>query len=100
MTPSLKCGVQPAMGAEGAAKEAGLQDRVLIIRQGAARDMRATILIGGPLNASVAYFPERDGERLLSLTPKVLSGAKVPLTSYTDHVVVTSANLRERYPDD
>jgi hypothetical protein len=34
----------------------------------------------------------------MQLALKVLAGEKVPLTSYTPHVVLTAQNLQEYYP--
>lgn len=89
----------PAIGAERAVKEAGIQDKTVIVGQGAGRDVRVRLRRGGPFKASVAYFPEGYGERVLAIALRILAGEKVPLTSYTNHVLVTSANLVDHYPE-
>lgn len=86
-----------AIGAERALREAGLQERSVIIGQGGTADVRRHILRGGPLKASVAYFPESYGERVLKLASKICEGEHPPLVSYTDHVVLTSSNIADFY---
>ncbi|SRR5581483_3605180 len=85
------------IGAEKAIKEAGMEDQAVIIGQGGARDARARILRGGPFRASVAFFPEAYGERVMLLAIQVLEGEKVSLASYTNHVVLTAENVSEYY---
>jgi ribose transport system substrate-binding protein len=46
----------------------------------------------------VAYFPESYGERVIALAIRILAGEKVPLTTYTNHVVLTTSNLDQYYP--
>jgi ribose transport system substrate-binding protein len=85
-------------GAEKALREAALEDHSIIIGQGGARDARQHIESGGAFRASVAFFPDTYGERVLSLALQVLEGRKVALASYANHVVLTPENLREYYP--
>ena len=87
------------IGAERAIQEGGLEDQAVIIGQGAGRDARARIKKGGSFKASVAFFPECYGDRVMTLAVKVLGGQQVPLASYTNHAVLTAENLKEYYPD-
>lgn len=87
-----------AIGAEKAIEEAGMTDRTFIIGQGGALDVRTRIGKGGPLKASVAFFPESYGERVMAIALKILAGEQVPLANHTDHVVLTADNLAEYYP--
>ena len=76
----------------------GLANSVTVVGTGAARDTRHFIKRGGPFRASVAYFPESYGERIVALAVRILGGEKVPLATYTNHVVLTSSNLEQYYP--
>jgi ribose transport system substrate-binding protein len=86
-----------AIGAERALCEAGLSNRSVIVGQGGTTDARRHILKQGPLKASIAYFPESYGERLLKLAIKLSEGEHPPLVTYTDHVVLTADNMIEFY---
>lgn len=87
------------IGAEKAIKEAGMENRAAIVGQGGARDARLRIQRGGAFKATVAYFPENYGESVIALAVSILEGQKVPITSYTNHVVLTLANLKEYYSE-
>ena len=76
----------------------GLVDRVAIVSQGGSADIRNTLREKSPLKASVAYFPETYGDRVISLALRILARENVPLTSYTSHVVLTTANVEQYYP--
>jgi ribose transport system substrate-binding protein len=88
-----------AIGASRAVVKMGLDKRVAIVGQGGGRDGRNSIRKGGPFLASVAYFPDTFGERLIPLALKILEGQKVPLISYTDLVVLNRTNLDQYYPN-
>jgi len=85
------------IGAKRALKEAGLAENSVIACQGGTIEARRQIRRGGALKASVAYFPESYGERVLKLAVKILEGEHPPLTTYTDHVVLTADNISEFY---
>jgi ribose transport system substrate-binding protein len=87
-----------AIGASKAVEKLGLGRTTAIVGTGAARDARNIISRGGSFRASVAYFPESYGERIITLALKVLTGEDVPLTSYTNHVVLTTHNIHDYYP--
>ena len=86
------------IGAERAVRGAGLADNAVIIGQGGAQDARRRIVAGGPFRASVAFFPDSYGEKVLSFATRVLEGERVALTGYANHVVLTADNLQEYYP--
>jgi ribose transport system substrate-binding protein len=88
-----------AIGASRAADKLGFEKNVVIVGQGGGRDGRSFIRRGGPFVASVAYFPDTFGERLIPLALKILAGEKVPLISYTDLVVLNRSNLDQYYPN-
>ena len=88
------------LGAEKAIREAGMEKQAVVVGQGGGHDARARIMSGGPFRASVAFFSECYGESVLALAMKIVKGDKVPLISYTNHVVLTAENLKEYYPRD
>lgn len=88
-----------AIGASRAAARTGFEKHVAIVGQGGGSDGRNVIRRGGPFMASVAYFPDTFGERLIPLALKILEGGKVPLISFTDLVVLNRANLDQYYPN-
>jgi ribose transport system substrate-binding protein len=48
--------------------------------------------------ASVAYFPEKYGEKLIRLASSVLAHEKTPLAVYTDHILLDHDNIFQYYP--
>ena len=86
------------IGAARAVSKMGMGDNTCIVGQGGDDDARQYLRRGRAFVASVAYFPHTYGERVMQLALKVLAGEKVPLTSYTPHVVLTAQNLQECYP--
>lgn len=83
----------PAIGACWVAEQMDLADHIAIVGQGAASDVQKYLRRGGPIKASIAYFPASYGERVIAMALKILGGEKVPLTLHTDHVVLTSDNI-------
>jgi ribose transport system substrate-binding protein len=86
------------MGAAKAVHQMGLSESAVIVGAGAARDTRSLIMRGGPFRASVAYFPESYGDRIVNLSLKILGKEEAPLTSFTNHALLAHENLREYYP--
>jgi len=86
------------IGCVRALREAGWEDRSVVIGQGGTEEGRRNILRGGPLKATVAYFPESYGMRVLKLAIKICEGEHPPLVTHTDHVVLTADNMSEFYP--
>jgi len=87
-----------AIGSARALREAGWEDRSAVVGQGGTAEGRRNILRGGPLKASVAYFPENYGMRVLKLAIKLCEGEHPPLVTHTDHVVLTTENISDFYP--
>ena len=87
-----------AIGAARAIREAGLEKTSVVVGQGGTAEGRRSILRGGPLKASVAYFPESYGMRVLKLAIKLCEGEHPPLVTHTDHVVLTTDNIFDFYP--
>jgi ribose transport system substrate-binding protein len=89
-----------AYGALCAAREAGREQDVVIVGQGADRIVRKELkrqdsrLIG-----SSAYWPERYGEKLMEVALGILRGDPVPPAVYNKHVFITHENIETYYPD-
>jgi ribose transport system substrate-binding protein len=86
-----------AIGCSRAVQEMDLVEQAVIVGHGGARDGRIWLRRGSAPNALVAYFPETYGERVIAQALSILNGDKVPLISYTNHVVLTKANLDQYY---
>lgn len=87
-----------AIGASRALRENARVDRSVVVGQGGTAEGRRHILRGGAIKASVAYFPESYGPRLLRLAIKLCEGDRPPLVTHTDHVVLTTENILDFYP--
>lgn len=89
---------QAAIGTLQAVRDAGRERDVAIVGQNATEESWEEIRNpNSRLIASVAYFPERYGARLVRLAQALLNREPVPPASYTDHVVLTQANIDRFY---
>lgn len=87
-----------ALGAVSAVNAAHRSDHVLILSQGGAADVREELRRpASPLWGTVAHFPERFGPKLVRLIRQVVNGDTVPATTYSEHIVLTRANLALYY---
>jgi ribose transport system substrate-binding protein len=90
-----------ALGALRALEEAGRAETCAVMGQNASIEARAELrnpvsrLIG-----SVAYFPERYGEQLISLAMDILNHKPVPPAVFVKHQIVTPDNVDKLYPND
>lgn len=90
-----------AIGALQAVRELKRERHVAIVGQNGTAEAREELRNArSPLIASVAYFPEQFGEKLIPLALSILKGEKVPLAVYTDHVVLDRENVDRYYPAD
>ncbi|MGO8789186.1 MAG: substrate-binding domain-containing protein [Terriglobia bacterium] len=88
-----------AVGALEALREAGQERNAGIVGQNATAESREEIYRNsGPLIASVAYFPERYGSRLMRLALAILNHEPPPPAVYTQHVVLDRHNIHVYYP--
>jgi len=88
-----------AAGALLAIRAAKPQMRVAIVGQNGSEESRAELALPeSPMIASVAYFPEKYGEKLIRLASAVLAHEQTPLAVYTDHILLDSNNLHQYYP--
>jgi ribose transport system substrate-binding protein len=89
-----------AVGAISAARQAGREQDVVIVGQGADRIVREEIrqpdsrLIG-----STAYWPEKYGKKLIDVATKILKGEPVPPAVYNEHIFMTKENIDQYYPE-
>lgn len=90
-----------ALAALQAFREAGQEAKCAVIGQDGIPEARAELRRpDSRLAGTVAYFPERYGERLVRLALDILSGRTVPPAVFTSHQLLTSANVDTVYPHD
>lgn len=90
-----------ALGAIRAFEEAGRAGQCAVMSQNAAAEARAELRRPrSPLVGSVAYFPERYGDRIIELALTILSGQPAPPAVFTKHELITAANVDRLYPTD
>lgn len=87
---------QAATGMLRAVQQAGRQEMVLVVGNGA--DELETLMSEEHMVASIGYFPERYGNYLIPLALMRLAGHQVPPAVLVQHVVVTPANICQFYP--
>jgi ribose transport system substrate-binding protein len=89
------------LGALQAFEEAGRAENCLAVGQNASIEARREIrrphsrLVG-----SVAYFPERYGEAVISLALDKLQDREIPPATFVRHQMVTRENVDSLYPND
>jgi len=86
------------IGASRAIADLGITNKTCIVGQGGGEDALRYLRKARSFMATVTYFPGTYGERVIPLALKILAGEKVPLTCWTDHVVLTATNLHEYFP--
>jgi ribose transport system substrate-binding protein len=88
-----------ALGAVEAARAAGREKLTAIVGQNGTEESRLELAKkSSALVASVAYFPEKYGEKLIKLASAMIAHQKTPLAEYIDHVLLESGNLKKYYP--
>jgi ribose transport system substrate-binding protein len=90
-----------ALGALAAAETLDRQQYTTVISQNASGRIRHELLQRNPmLIGAVDYFPQNYGNKAIQLALEILRDRPTPPAVYTDHVLVTSANVAQLYPDD
>ena len=90
-----------AMSALNAAQALGRVRNLAIVSQGADRKVRAEIRRpASPVIGATAFWPERYGEKLMSIALQILRGDPIPPAVYVDHVFLDAQNIGEYYPED
>lgn len=89
------------IGALQAFEEAGRIMNCLVVGQNASIEARQEMRRSGSrLIGSVAYFPERYGESVLSLALDKLQGKETPPATFVRHQMITASNVDDFYPND
>jgi ribose transport system substrate-binding protein len=89
-----------AIGVQRAAVELGRHKDVLIVGQGAGREIRKEMsLPGSRIIGATAYWPEKYGPKLLAVAVKLLKGDPVPPAIYNQPVFISRDNMDEYYPE-
>lgn len=89
------------LGALQAFEEAGRAQNCLAVAQNAAIEARREMRRPGTrLVGSVAYFPERYGDAIITLALDKLAGKEIPSATFTRHQLITSDNVEAFYPND
>ncbi len=90
-----------ALAAVRAFEEAGRSGQVAVMGQNAISEARAELRRPGTrLIGSVAYFPERYGDELITLALSTLRKKPVPSTVFVKHQLITPRNVDLIYPLD
>ena len=89
---------QTALGALQAVRDADRERDVALVGQNASEEGRRELRNSeSRFVASIAYFPERYGPKVLRLARSILNREPVPPAVYTDHVVLDHSNLDRYY---
>lgn len=89
-----------AVGALLAVRAAGREREVAVVGQNASREGRAELRRrGSRLIASVAYFPERYGDKLVRVAGTLAQGGQAPPAVYTEHLLLDRGNVDRVYPE-
>jgi ribose transport system substrate-binding protein len=90
-----------ALGALAAAETLDRQAHTAVISQNASARIRRELARRNPmLIGAVDYFPQNYGTKAIHLALEILTGRPTPPAVYTDHVLITSENVGQYYPDD
>jgi ribose transport system substrate-binding protein len=90
-----------ALAALRAFEEAGASERCAVVGQNAVRETRDELRRRGTrLIGTVAYFPERYGDELITLALGMLQNKSVPTTVFVKHQLITPRNVDLLYPLD
>jgi len=88
---------QTALGALQAIRAARRESDVAIVGQNASEEGRQELRKASRFIASIAYFPEQYGAKLMRLSQSILNHQAVPPANYTDHVVLDRNNIDKYY---
>jgi ribose transport system substrate-binding protein len=88
-----------AIGVVDAVCAARRERNVAVVGHNAMKEGRSQIRrAGSPFIASIAYFPERYGERLVKLASAMAGGESVAPAAYTEHAILDRNNVDLFYP--
>lgn len=87
-----------AVGVLHAVRDAGRENAVAIVGQNATQESRQEIRDpNSRFIASIAYFPERYGARLIRLAMAIVNREPVPPAVYTEHAILDRHNIDRYY---
>jgi ribose transport system substrate-binding protein len=90
-----------ALGALRAFEEAGRVSECAVVGQNGEPEARSELRVPRTrLIGSVAYFPEKYGEGVISLALDILSSKVVPPAVFIKHQLLTPENVEHFYPND
>lgn len=84
---------ETALGALDAARDLGREADMIVVGQGGNLAPAEICRDNSRLIASVAYYPEQYGERLVDLALRMLTGEKVSRENFTNHIRLTRATI-------
>ncbi len=88
------------LGALRAFEEVGRAEGCAAMGQNASAEARDELRRPSRLIGSVAYFPEKYGERVLKLALDILTFRATPPAVFTNHQLVTAKNVDSLYSND
>ncbi len=87
-----------AVGVLQAVRDAGWENDVAIVGQNATEESREEIRNpNSRFIASIAYFPERYGAKLIGLAMSIINREPAPPAMYTEHTVLDRYNIEKYY---
>lgn len=90
-----------ALGSLSAAETLDRQANTAVIAQNASVRIRRELLRRNRmLIGAVDFFPQQYGAKIVPLALSILEGRPVPPAIYTDHLLLTSQNVSQVYPED
>lgn len=89
-----------AAGALQAVRAAGREKDVAVVGQNATEEGRQEIRNpSSRFIASIAYFPEQYGSKMVRLSLSILHHEAVPPAVFTQHLVIDRTNIHQYYPE-
>jgi ribose transport system substrate-binding protein len=89
-----------AIGVHRACVKMGRENDLLIVGQGAGREIRKEMSFpNSRIIGATAYWPEKYGKKLIEVSVKLLRGEPVPPAIYNQPVFISKDNMEEYYPE-
>lgn len=86
---------ETAAGALDAARSLGRESDLIAVGQGGNLALQELRQPDSRMIASVAYFPDQYGPRLIQLALRMLAGERVPRENFTSHELLTALTITE-----
>jgi ribose transport system substrate-binding protein len=89
-----------AIGVHRACVKTGRENDLLIVGQGAGREIRKEMSFSNSrIIGATAYWPEKYGKKLIEVSVKLLKGEPVPPAIYNQPVFISKDNMEQYYPE-